>query len=95
LGFHTDIYYMLGHHGWVQFSNTVSLNTHKEFALEILMTMAESLIPFGGRWTSGSLWVYLEITWFSKGSPGTSGCARRHIGRFFEYDHGRISPTKK
>jgi hypothetical protein len=23
-GFHTDIYYMLGHLGWVQFSNGVS-----------------------------------------------------------------------
>jgi hypothetical protein len=28
------------HLGWVQFSNGVSVNTHKEFALEILMTMA-------------------------------------------------------
>jgi hypothetical protein len=37
LGFGTDIYYMLGHLGWVQFSNGVSANTHKEFALEILM----------------------------------------------------------
>jgi hypothetical protein len=43
LGFHTDIYYMLGHLGWVQFSNGVSANTHKEFALEILMTMAPIL----------------------------------------------------
>jgi hypothetical protein len=40
LGFHTNIYYMLGHLGWVQFSNGVSANTHKEFTLEILMTMA-------------------------------------------------------
>jgi hypothetical protein len=40
LGFHTDIYYMLGHLGWVHFSNRVSVNTHKEFALEILMSMA-------------------------------------------------------
>jgi hypothetical protein len=39
LGFGTDIYYMLGHLGWVQFSNGVSANTHKEFALEILMTI--------------------------------------------------------
>jgi hypothetical protein len=46
---------MLGHLGGVQFSNGVSVNTHKEFSLEILMTMArilkrsvESLIPFGG-----------------------------------------------
>jgi hypothetical protein len=43
LGFHTDIYYMLGHLGWVQFSNGVSANTHKEFALEILMTIAPIL----------------------------------------------------
>jgi hypothetical protein len=34
---------MLGHLGWVQFSNGVSTNTHKEFALEILMTMAPIL----------------------------------------------------
>jgi hypothetical protein len=40
LGFGTDIYYMLGHLGWVEFSNGVSANTHKEFALEILMTIA-------------------------------------------------------
>jgi hypothetical protein len=43
LGFGTDIYYMLGHLGWVQFSNWVSANTHKELALEILMTMAPIL----------------------------------------------------
>jgi hypothetical protein len=42
-GFGTHIYYMLGHLGWVQFSNGVSVNTHKEFALEILMTMAPIL----------------------------------------------------
>jgi hypothetical protein len=29
------------------------------------------------------------VTWFSKGSPGTSVCAWRHIGRFLEYDRGR------
>jgi hypothetical protein len=43
LGFGMDIHYMLGHLGWVQFSNGVSTNTHKEFALEILMTMAHIL----------------------------------------------------
>jgi hypothetical protein len=43
LGFGTDIYYMLGRLGWVQFSNGVSANTHKEFALEILMTMTPIL----------------------------------------------------
>jgi hypothetical protein len=37
LGFHTE------HLGWVQFSNGVSVNTHKGFALEILMTMAPIL----------------------------------------------------
>jgi hypothetical protein len=43
LGFNMDIYYMLGHLGWVQFSNGVSANTHKEFSLEILMTMTPIL----------------------------------------------------
>jgi hypothetical protein len=43
LGFGTDVYYMLGHRGWVQFSNGVSANTHKEFTLEIFMTMAHIL----------------------------------------------------
>jgi hypothetical protein len=43
LGFGTNIYYMLGHLGWVQLSNGVSTNTHKEFALEILMTMTPIL----------------------------------------------------
>jgi hypothetical protein len=43
LGFGTDIYYMLGHLGWVQFSNWVLANTHKEFTLEILLTIAPIL----------------------------------------------------
>jgi hypothetical protein len=43
LGFGTDIYYMLGHLGWVQFSNGVSADTLKGFALEILMTIAPIL----------------------------------------------------
>jgi hypothetical protein len=43
VGFGTNIYYMLGHLGWVQFSNGVSANTHKEFALEILMTIVPIL----------------------------------------------------
>jgi hypothetical protein len=30
-----------------------------------------------------------------EGSPGTSGCAWRHIGSFLEYDHGRRASTKK
>jgi hypothetical protein len=43
LVFGTDIYYMLGHLGWVQVSNGVSANTHKEFSLEILKTIAPIL----------------------------------------------------
>jgi hypothetical protein len=43
LGFGTDIYYMLRHLGWVQFSNGVSADTHKEFSLEILMTIVPIL----------------------------------------------------
>jgi hypothetical protein len=43
LGFGIDVYYMLGHLGWVQFSNGVSANTHKEFAFKILMTMVPIL----------------------------------------------------
>jgi hypothetical protein len=43
LSFGMDIYYMLGHVGWVQFSNGMSANTHKEVTLEILMTMARIL----------------------------------------------------
>jgi hypothetical protein len=43
LGFGIDIYYMSGHLGWVQFSNGVSANTHKQFFLEILMTMLEDV----------------------------------------------------
>jgi hypothetical protein len=34
---------MLGHLEWVQFSNGVSANTHKEFALNILMIVAHIL----------------------------------------------------
>jgi hypothetical protein len=36
-----------------------------------------------------------ELLGFSKGSPGTSGCAWRHIGRFLEYDRWRRPSTKK
>jgi hypothetical protein len=43
LGFSTNIYHMLAHLGWVQFSNGVSADTDKEFALEILMTIAPIL----------------------------------------------------
>jgi hypothetical protein len=77
-----DIYYMLGHRGWVQSSNGVSANTHKEFTLEILMTMAH-IIDEGVPSLSFRLegveqvvpYVYYGVAWFSKGSPEMSGCA--------------------
>jgi hypothetical protein len=43
LGFCTDIYYMLVHLGWERFSNGVLADTHKGFALEIMMTIAPIL----------------------------------------------------
>jgi hypothetical protein len=81
----------------------VSVNTHKEFALEILMTMAhildEGVSSLSFRLEGVEQVVPYEyirgIAWFSKGSPKTSGCEWRHIGRFLEYDCGRSSPTKK
>jgi hypothetical protein len=65
LGFGTDIYYMLGHLGWVQFSNEVSASTHKEFALKILMTMAP-ILDAGRRvyhsgWREFSKWFPMNI----------------------------------
>jgi hypothetical protein len=65
MGFGMDIYYMLGHLGWVQFSNGVSTNTHKEFALEILMTMAPILDGgcrvYHSDWTEFSKWFPMSI----------------------------------
>jgi hypothetical protein len=77
LGFGTDIYYMLRHLGWVQFSNGVSINTHKEFALEILMTMAPILdegVPSLSFWLEGIQQVVpyeniRELLGFQKGAP--------------------------
>jgi hypothetical protein len=77
LGFGTDIYYMLGHLGWVQFSNGVSANTHKEFALEILMTMAPILdegVLSLSFWLEGIQQVVSfehirELLGFQKGAP--------------------------
>jgi hypothetical protein len=66
LGFGTDIYYMLGHLGWVQFSNVVSKNTHKEFALEILMTMAP-ILDEGVPSLSFCLEVIGELLGYQKG----------------------------
>jgi hypothetical protein len=74
LGFGTDIYYMLGHLGWVQFSNRVSANTHKEFVVEILMTMAPILdegVPSLSFWLEGIQQVVhiRELVGFQKGAP--------------------------
>jgi hypothetical protein len=74
LGFHT------GHRGWVQFPNGVSANTHKEFSLEIFMTMAHILdegVP--------SLSFRLE---------GVKQVVPYEL-RFLEYDRGRSVATKK
>jgi hypothetical protein len=76
LGFHTKIYYMLGHLGWVQFSNGVSANTHKEFALEILMTkvhiLDEGVSSFSFRLEGVEQVVPYEYIWellgFQKGA---------------------------
>jgi hypothetical protein len=71
LSFGMDIYYMLGHLGWVQFSNGVSANTPKEFALEILMTMAP-ILDEGVPSLSFRLEGYeniRELLGFQKGAP--------------------------
>jgi hypothetical protein len=77
LCFGMHIYYMLGHLGWVQFSNGVSENIHKEFALEVLMTMAPILdegVPSLSFWLEGiqQLVPYehiRELLGFQKGAP--------------------------
>jgi hypothetical protein len=74
LGFSTDICYMLGHLGWVQFSNRVSANTHKEFALEILVTMA--LILDEG--VSHSVWREFN-KWFSMNVLGNYLVFKREL----------------
>jgi hypothetical protein len=74
LGFSTDIYYMLGHLGWVKFSNEVSANTHMG---EILMTMApihdEGVQSLSFRLEGIQQVVPYEYIWellgFQKGAP--------------------------
>jgi hypothetical protein len=68
---------MLEYLGWVQFSNGVSVNTHKEFALEILMTMAHILdegVPSSPFHLEGVEQVVpydiRELLGFQKGVPG-------------------------
>jgi hypothetical protein len=68
---------MLGHLGWVQFSNGVLANTHKELALEISMTMAHILdegvpsLPFRleGIQQVVSYEHIRELLGFQKGAP--------------------------
>jgi hypothetical protein len=58
--------------------------------------MKECRVPHS-IWKELNKWflMILGIAWFSKGSPGTSVCAWRNIGRFLEYDCERSSPPKK
>jgi hypothetical protein len=39
LKFYSDIYQLLNNLGWRQFSNGVQVYTHKEFVIEMFMTM--------------------------------------------------------
>jgi hypothetical protein len=103
LGFGMDIYYMLGHLGWVQFSNGVSANTHKEFALEILMTMTPILdegvsslsFQLEGIQQVVSYEHIRELLGFQKRAPEKRRCAGRHVRWFLEYDVGRSPRTNK
>jgi hypothetical protein len=91
LGFGTDIYYMLGHLGWVQFSNGVSASTHKEFALEILMTMAPILdegVPSLSFRLEGIQQVVpyeniRELLGFQKGAPEKVDAPERMLDGFW------------
>jgi hypothetical protein len=77
LGFGMDNCYMLGNLGWVQFSNRVSANTHKEFSLEMLMTMAPILVEgvlslsfhLEGIQQVGTFEHIRELLGFQKGAP--------------------------
>jgi hypothetical protein len=97
LGFHTEQL------GWVQFSNEVLVNTHKGFALEILMTMAHILdegVPSLSFRLEGVEQVdpyeYIwEILGFQKGAPEQADVHGGTLEGFLEYDCGRSSPTKK
>jgi hypothetical protein len=77
LGFDTDIYYMLGHLGWVQFSKGVSAKTHKEFALEILMTMAP-ILDEGGCQVYHSVWREFS-KWFPTSKLGSYLGSKREL----------------
>jgi hypothetical protein len=96
LGFGVDIYCMLGHLGWVQFSNGVSANTHKEFALEILMTMAPILdegVPSLSFRLEGIQQVVpyeniRELIGFQKGAPEKVDMLEGMLDRFWNLISG-------
>jgi hypothetical protein len=86
LGFSTDIYYMLGHLGWVQFSNGVLADTHKEFALKILMTIApilddgvQQVVPYEH---------VRELLGFHKGAPEKVDVPPDMLDRFWNLISG-------
>jgi hypothetical protein len=91
LGLGMDIYYMLGHLGWVQFSNGVSANTHKEFSLEILMTVApilnEGVLSLSSRLEGVQQVVpygYIrELIGFQKGAPELVGVPEGMLDGFW------------
>jgi hypothetical protein len=95
LGFHTDII------TWVQFSNGVSTNTHKGFALEILMTMAhildEGLPSFSFRLEGVEQLVPYALgdCLVFKREPRNKWMWMEAHWKVLEYNRGRSSPIKK
>jgi hypothetical protein len=81
----------------------VSVNTHKEFTLEILMTMTP-ILDEGVSSLSFRLeeveqvvpYEYIrEFLDFQKGAPKLVDVHGGTLEVFLEYDQGRSSPTKK
>jgi hypothetical protein len=81
----------------------VSKNTHKGFALQILMTMApildEGVLSHSFRLEGLEQVVpyeYIrELLDFQKGAPEQMDVQEGHNGRFLECDRGRSPSTKK
>jgi hypothetical protein len=80
----------------------VSAKTHKEFFLEILMTMVpildEGVPSLSFRLEGVEKWFPMsisELLGFQKGASEQVDVQEGHIGRFLEYDRGRSSPPKK
>jgi hypothetical protein len=82
-----DIYYMLGRLGWVQFSNGVSANTHRKFALEILMTMPPIL-------DEGVLSLSFRLEGIQQVVPYERN-SRRNVGWILEFNLWGSPPTKE